>query len=404
MRTYTLIALLAVATSGVALVACARGGFGRGVGAQTDGPRDAARGDAAAGDLPIDLPIDLIVSGDGSLDLGKLAKPVANVAQALLGAPDPGSASCGRYLIALPGAWMPRTFVYQGKIHFAVPCKYDDSGAGGWHLAFASWDGKTSQVVWIDGDPAAPGVQELVNKTDPVNATESLGNVQNAALADTGSGLVGLGRRYAAGYDSYAISAPSLDQLSAAAWLLDTKGFSHVEQRDGSFLGAAQRWKTTLYANGALYIYNESLDAPTDARFYSWVSTSVDMKTVTLPAAPLAADYRYPIAAYDASANRYFLLAYSLVAEQWQLIPGTAPDRFDFQRAQSLGLQRFRGAPGAWDFTQFVKLGADQPWIVGMEILGDTLYLFYLAGEMGYVGNPPYNAPRGIGVLTLPLR
>jgi hypothetical protein len=384
---------------------CLRAGFtASGSDAADQARRDTSMHDAGPDGPIVDAKSDTLAPADASrVDPAAMVKISASAP--LLKTAAPTADSCGRYLIALPPNWMPSTFRIGETIHFAVPCKYDDTGLGGWHLAMATWDMTGPAASWIDGDPGQPGIQQIVSKTDQI-AGGQLGNVATSVFTPDGSGqLRGVARRYSSakkGYESVPFSAPSVATIGATSWLISASGVFDVDDNDGSFRGATEPPRAVLSDGGTLWVYSQTVNAPTSDTRYLTVASTSDLKTAT-PTQLLATGYRHPHV--RKAGGFYHLIAYNEVAEQWQHVAGTSPSSFDFARATNLQLERFRGSLGQWDAKKFVGLGSNQPLVIGVEV-DDTkqhLLLFYLAGSFDYPANAPYNAPRGLGALRLPL-
>ncbi len=404
---------------GLSLAAgCVRAGFEGRVARDRSGAseRDLARGERAPADAPLesarteaggrDAPgLDLVDRGDAGsrIDPAKLVK--LTVLAPLLAAPAPTSNDCGRYLIHIGEGWLPTSFLLGGKLYFAVPCKYDDTGNGGWHTAFASWDGVAPAAQWLDGDPAAAGNQETISKFLPAPDGAPLSDQMSAYFAADASGaLHGVARirRLSSWSHNVPVVASSFASLSEGSYLVSLMDAMQMNLADGSFKGATELAHYDVIRVGATtYLYTQTANAPLNTKKYLSVIRSADMQSFIFPAAPLSDEYdRVHVAR---SGSRYFMVAFHIARGRWELIHGSGPESWDFAGAQDLNLRGFVGAAGAWDAELFTALGPE-PYLAGVEVIGNHLHLFYMAGAAPYTAQTaPYTAARAIGALRVPL-
>lgn len=386
------------------LLGCGRVGFGARAdgGAGTDGATsmpDAGGTEADSGAVDRDGG----APPDGGLTPLTIDKLTAD--EPLLRTFAPGSGNCGEYLITLGDGWSPTTFMRGAEIWFAIPCKYSDASSGGWHTAFAHWNGSDPTATWVDGDPATPGIQETLSKfalgSDgmPLNSQETQYYVEDAA-----GRLLGLGRRYQSAvsdYQTYPIVAPSFEAYDETHWRLDLVDTHELSAADGTWRGQTEIPRDILRVGDAFWIFGQSTNAPISDTSYVIAWTTTDMLSATHRSAPLAVGYHHPfvVAVPDGTLR---MVAFDEGVRQWVIVRGTAPDAWNFDAAVALDLSPFQGARGAWDFALYPSYGA-QPRIVGAETLGSDLFLFYMAGVFDYPTTPPYDQPRGIGVLRVAL-
>jgi len=313
--------------------------------------------------------------GTGSLTFTKLT-----VSDAILRAPDPMSTDCGKWLIGFTGGWRPTTFMFNGQVRFYIPCKYDDSFWDGWHGRFAAWDRVAASVTW----EAAPySLSKFGTTNDGYNTNNDLKTV---SFVENGIGqLVGLGT-IRAGWNQFPIFSTSIATMTVADFdTLQTNNFPTTSDRD------------ILYDGGTYYYYSGDGGGTTVT-----LSTTADMRNPAAADVVLSNHFNRPYV-FKQSAGIYHMIAFNTTSQHWEHIRGTSPSDWDFDNSTDLNLRSYQGSPGAWDYNYFQNIGGqNEPMVVGVEMVGSTVYLFYFAGDYGYPGATPYGAPRGIGVLTSP--
>ncbi len=336
---------------------------------------------------------------------------------------------CGYYLIGIRGSQRPSTFVYNNKVYFHIPCKYNDSGAGGWHWALAKWD-ESSGFNLIDGDAGTSGINEVVNKNDLDQNGFSLGSVRNTYMTDTPSGLLGLSFKWfrssqynmtnvpalfpanaivpSNGYYAIGLSSSTPESFASTDFFVDDQKDQHVfNSNDDTWKGKTKLETELHYHDGLVYIYNTTINAPTSDTHYISVSKSADMRSFTKPTQYLLKDFRFPhVFEYK---GRIFMIVFNLNEGRWQLIPGNSPTDFIIEDSVNLNIGSEMVSTGGWDDTpSFTSLPVDEPEIAGVEVLNDKVFVFYMAGQLGQTRVPPngssgapYDSARGIGVFEL---
>lgn len=343
---------------------------------------------------------------DGStvtVGFGALTKITAE--SPLLVAPT-DSISCGYYLIS-GGGRQATSFTHDGRVYFAVPCKYNDSGAGGWHLAIAHWAPGEKSVTWEDGDSQSPGIQEIIARTDLLANGFEIESFSTTTFVQVGTELWGFMHKYfsAADYGTTSqewVSSSHSGPLSISAtdYNLSNPDNISISANDDTWQGAMRNEMGLFHEAGTLYIYNTTVNAPTSDTFYLSVSTTTDMATVTLPTAPIVEGYGRAHV-FRVSGDIY-MVAFSFTREVWTLFRGTSPTDFDFDTPFDLDLAGAAIGLGGWDDSgTLTNLPSNQPMVTGVEVLGDEVYIFYMAGVLGQA--TPYDGPRGIGAYRLSL-
>ncbi|MBC74731.1 MAG: hypothetical protein CME64_01830 [Halobacteriovoraceae bacterium] len=335
---------------------------------------------------------------------------------------------CSYYLIGIKGGWRPTTVVHNNKVYFNIPCKYNDSGSGGWHWGLATWS-PGSNVVWHDGD-AATGENEIVNINDSDSNGFTVGSVKNTFMVDTGSGVSGISLKWfrsaeynmsnvpamfsasavvsSNGYYPVGFSASSPETLSSADFNVDEDKNFLFSQNDDTWKGKTSHVDLDIFYNsGTYYMYNTTSNAPTNDTDYISIATSTDLISFNMPSSYILKDYKSPHVFKQN--GEVYMFAFSNITNKWTLIPGSSLTSFDESKGVAVDLGSEIYGAGNWDDTpDFTSLPGDQPEVAGVEVLNGKVYVFYMAGQFGHVRAPangtsgaPFDSARGIGVFEL---
>lgn len=298
------------------------------------------------------------------------------------------------------------SFVINGTVYFAGPCK--DSGGGRWNACFSTWDGVSLSGAWVDGNSGLAGIQSSILATTLTTAGTIVGNHAWLNLTTDVSGSIfgfGVIDRNAVGtYRAYPIVANDLASFTSLSYVLAAQNPYTSATNDSTWTGATVGLAEVLVDNGTVYIYRTTSNAPTSTlRYISVVEATTDMSTFTMPADYILSNYERPHVARDG--RSYHMVAYNRTTKIWQYIAGTSPTDWDVSHAQDLLLTSLVGKVGDWDERYFNASADNEVRLYGLEVVGGSLMLFYMAGDYDFAppATPPLNGARGIGVFQIPL-
>jgi hypothetical protein len=347
-------------------------------------------------------------AGPGVVDPSELVDLTA--AAPLLTAPLQTTSDCGKYLVALRGfglggqMWHPTVVGIGDSAYLVVPCKYGDPGD--WSLGLARYDAGASVAVWIDGNAAAPGVNEMITPNDPAVTSQRIGSLGNLALASDGTQLFGLGATFYTGAPTTMpvhIASGKPEDLRADAYDPAHIGSFDLAAGDGTWRGGTALEHAPVFRDGAFQVFTMHTDAPSSMMSYIAVHTALPtLDGATFATAPLLTGYSHPIVA--TSADRVYLFAIDDFNLRYVLFQAPSIAELASAPPQPLDLARFRGlTANAWNAGLFAFVG-DEPRVVGAWVHGQDLFVFYLAGSGEFTpAAAPYNSARSIGLLRMPV-
>ncbi len=316
-----------------------------------------------------------------------------------------------RYLIALPGFWMPSVFHHNGNFEFTFPCKPFD--AGGWYLCGARWDGSAASGTWIDTNSMGiVGVDPLIrsyaggpllddgallNNMAYAVATSHAGRIRGYVYSFTRARFIGINT---ATLEDLATGAGFLANINALTGLTATNDNTFTGGYDGaltgllSFGGVLSLWRITSNAptNDTRYV---TRDASSTANVGSWVQASAPAST----GLPATAQKVYPTSFGESE----IVVACDRTNNTWRAFygddgPGTMV--MGNGLGDDLLIAGQLGAPGDWDGLHLNDYQCPGSYmLIGARVVGNFLYVFYMDGDFDYPGATPYGAPRGVGVL-----
>ncbi len=324
----------------------------------------------------------------------------------LLGAPAIGQPGCGNYLLgAFYDLWGSAVSRIGNEAVLAMPCKYGDAGAQGWHMVFARWDGVAATATWDDADPNVAGVQEKFNKYTALKDASTVIDLRRLLLTSNAEGQIfGFGAVRAPTHyppNVMPIVATSFASMSMLSYEPAKKDSLYLfRANDGTWKGATSVLEgEAFYDEGQVYLYLRTTNAPTNDKGYIVVAKSTDMLTITSPTTYLVEGYSHPYV--SRKGETYLMVVKDDVQNRWVLVRGTGPETWDFANAELLHLESLIGAAGKWDDNLYASTANGEPLVPGARILGNSLFVFYQAGAL--TGSTPYSDARGIGVIEIPL-
>ncbi len=374
----------------------------------------------AGGSLPID-------AGGQTVDAAPQADagpsvPIGEVTSGPIIRASDSATDDSYHLIATRGSQRASSFVYDSRLYYSVPTKSSDSSAGGWHYAMLSWLPGDAEAAWIDGDPVTSGNQAMLRRNELDSNGFALRNHRATHYVQHGvSGpLSGLSNKFfssteypavgTSGFFWIGVSADAPDSVLSQNFLVDAQSVIDVSANDGTWRGETT-FHADLISDGAtVYIYQTQRNAPANDQHYIAVTRTSDMVAYQLPTDPLLTGYsRAQVFEHQGS---MYMVAFSDAAERWQLIPGSGPESFDPSMAMNIELGAALHGTGEWDDTPLLSdLPGGEPRIAGVDVIGDRVYLSYLAGSFGQLTDDPqaqapyngvpYDGARGVGVLEL---
>ncbi|MEC9283443.1 MAG: hypothetical protein VX642_12065 [Bdellovibrionota bacterium] len=331
------------------------------------------------------------------------------------------SNDCSYYLINIPGAWAPNTFVYNGNVYFHMPCKNGDAGAQGWHYGIAYWVPGNSSMIWQDGDSSSVGDQAQFVITDlDKNGYEVSYSKFSETIEVDGKQKGMLLKYYRAsayggtnGYYWSPVTFDTPDTFSATDIDADYRGGLNYSNKDGSFKGLSLSHLDLVYDESVYYAYITTRNDPDKDTHYITLRKSTDLLSWTDPDEYLLKDYKE--AHLFKYSDKYYMIAMNLLTNKWQLIPANNLEDFDTKNAVNLNIGSQIYGQGGWDDTPyFTPYQEYQPSIAGVEVINSKIYLFYLAGGFDQLTTDPnavspaygapYNGARGIGVMEIEIK
>lgn len=316
-------------------------------------------------------------------------------------------------------ARQPSVFDYRSKIYLALITKRLSNFEPGWCQNFAEWDGTTTSASWVDKDVGTGTFDNFIERGNYTISGPRVGHIL-AGYYTQGDGdfLLGWTMSYFnwSSYKNYMTISDSL-ALFNSKMLRTNQQFTSATNTSASGIGP----RGVIYKNGVLYRYEERFDTQYSivAASGTFSTTGIDFSTLRDPTISSAdasntfsawtesaevptvvSDYRAPyVAKYSYSQGEaYYMVAYNMTRQRWELLYGSSPTQFDTANPVSLDLAARAPGPGAWDNTYFDATGTGEPVVFGVAILNDVLNVFYIAGDLDYPGAPPLNCGRGIGV------
>jgi hypothetical protein len=313
----------------------------------------------------------------------------------------------------------PSVFVYKSKIYLSLITKRLSSFEPGWSQSFAEWDGNSATASWVDGDLGTGTFDTFTQRAHRTISGPRLGHVLMAYYAQgEGDFLLGWFSSYFnwSAFKNYMTISDSLVQFN-----------SKMPRTNQQFTSGSNTWhlnigpRGVVYRNGVLYRYEERFGTEYSivAASGSFSTSGIDFSTLRDPTVTTAdasdsfsawnesaevptivSDYRAPyVAKYEyAQGTAYYMVAYQMTRQRWELLSGSSPTEFDTANPVSLDLAARAPSGGSWDNTYFDVTGTGEPLVVGVGIVNDTLNVFYIAGDLDYPGAPPANCARGVGV------
>src|SRR5262249_3685582 len=134
--------------------------------------------------------------------------------------------------------------------------------------------------------------------------------------------------------------------------------------------------------------------------FYDFWSDQATVSTLTLTQTKDMLTTAVPDQVLSANLGRafvskwgttYLMVAFNTTSQHWELYRSNSLTSWDFSSPLDLRLRNFVGAAAAWDQNCFTTLGtAGEPQLAGVRVLGNDVYIFYLAGDYDYAGAAPY--------------
>lgn len=331
------------------------------------------------------------------------------------------SKDCSYYLINIPGAWQPNTFVFNGNVYFHVPCKNGDHSSQGWHYGLMYWVPGNSTVIWLDGDTGTAGEQASLVVSDLDTNGYILNSLKFAETVEVDGKQKGMVLKFyrsseyggSTGYHWSPVAFDTPASYSPSDINVDSRGGLNYSEKDGTFKGLSLSSMDLIYDNSSYYSYLTTRNDPDKDRYFIVLRKSTDLLTWTDPDEALLSDYR------DAHvfkySDKFYMIAMNTLTNQWQLIPANSLEDFNTKKAINLEIGSQIYGQGAWDDTPLYSPYQDyQPAIAGVEVINSKVYLFYLAGgfdqlttdanSLSPFNGSPYDGARGIGVMEIEIK
>lgn len=366
----------------------------------------------ACGRIGFDARSDAGGGGDGAA-LG-LVKLSANAP--LFDTPAPTSADCGKFSMFYISDdtrenddLMPFAFADPDgtTLWFAMSCKYVDNG---WSEAIGRWSPPDGTFTMLDGKTAVAGINGFVEQSDTLPDGETGQSLRQLRFAFGADGRVyGLGSRYhfATGvFDVAPVVTAAPTTLAPGDYQMSNKGVLNPPMT--SWSASVGFGREILFTNGQFFVYSvhwdrTSMTSRGQPLTSIAVTTTPDMLTPTFPAAPLVTGWTDPMVAIHG--NELVMVARDETTNAYALVHGTSPTDFDFAGSRPLGLASQVGGSGAWDELRYTfHADSGDPRVTTVRVVGDNLYVFYVAGvpeDPGAAGQPL--GRRGLGVFQLAL-
>jgi hypothetical protein len=333
----------------------------------------------------------------------------------LLDSPNPSGQDCGTFEVFRAGdnTMMNDDLMAFAAVDssstmwFAYSCKDADLA---WSETIGSWQPPSGTFQRYDGDPASPGIEELVSDAAIMSDGMAAYQLRQLRFAFGADGTVyGVGQRGRPDGVSQVVPVHMNQPI-------DLTALSYDLADDGVFLPPVAPWaaqtgtgREIMFDRGTFYLYSVHWDGITVTQTgvpltSIAVATSTDMVSSSFAPEPMVTGWSDPyVSAWGGS---YHMIARDLATNSYSYVHGTAPDDFDFAHAVPLGLAGFAGAPGAWDATNYIEHGASgDPRVSTARVVDGVLYVFYLAGIPPNAGaaEKGQDAKRGLGVFTIRL-